>query len=270
MTSETRPPVKFEKPPVVEVVASVAFQVARPLKTVDFGEYWQSIKDEFPNVEEAPPVQLIVEGSGAGVQFNLEMAEMPPLRRVWFASSDGQRLIQLQEDRFLFNWKLVSSENKYPSFAVIFPEFRKRFEELKKYLKSTGREDLNILQLELTYVNLIPTDESSKISMGMVLEDHKMSQGDRFLPEPAAFQWNTSYVMPNNEGKLHFSARKVQSQQDATKIAIRLDFTARGMPQDHSELGLDNWFSMAHEWITQGFADSTSKDIQKTIWKRVS
>ena len=265
MPAEARPPVKFENPPVVEVVAGVSFKLAQPLQTVDIGSYWNQIRINFPNVAEAAPIQNIVEGSGLP-SVELQMLNVPPLRRVWFSSANGQRLLQLQDDRFLFNWKRLDKKNEYPSFDSIFPEFLQKYEEFKEFLKRLGRGDLNITQLELTYVNIFPLEGTAGIT---VLSDHVMLGEKRFLPEPESFQWNTSYKLPDDEGRLHVSAQKVHANQDPSKQAIRYDLVARGLPKDVSWDGQISWFKLGHEWITRGFADTTSKEAQ-TVWKRVS
>jgi uncharacterized protein (TIGR04255 family) len=52
---------KFDKPPVTEVVLGLAFKDL-PLQVGHVGLFWQKVRDEFPNIEERPPLGLIIEG----------------------------------------------------------------------------------------------------------------------------------------------------------------------------------------------------------------
>jgi hypothetical protein len=118
-----------------------------------------------------------------------------------------------------------------------------------------------VRQLEMTYFNVIKGTSTD------FLIDHQRLQGaDRFLPEPEAVNWRTQYVLPESMGRLHMAALSRRNVATGEK-AIQLELTARGMPRDaHSEPACDGWFDLAHEWITQGFADITSPALH-TAWR---
>jgi hypothetical protein len=55
------------------------------------------------------------------------LALKAPLPRSWFRSADGHGLIQLQRDRFVYNWKRETPEDgPYPSYDVVVVEFERR------------------------------------------------------------------------------------------------------------------------------------------------
>jgi uncharacterized protein (TIGR04255 family) len=97
-----RAPVKFDRPPVVEVACGVLFAGQSPIKTVHIGEFWHRIKDEFPRFEDALPLMPMVEGTDVSLE-DFGWSSLPPLRRAWLLNEDGSNLIQVQQDRFLFN-----------------------------------------------------------------------------------------------------------------------------------------------------------------------
>jgi uncharacterized protein (TIGR04255 family) len=55
----TSTPVKFDRPPVAEVACGILFGTTVPLRAAHIGLYWQRIRDEFPRIEEAPPLSPV-------------------------------------------------------------------------------------------------------------------------------------------------------------------------------------------------------------------
>ena len=93
----------LEKPPIVEVVCGVQFDVM-DLDPLILGVYWDNRRDEFPQRSLQPAV---VEGAGF-VLGNL------PLRSV-FVAADQVHVLQIQHDRFFMNWRAIGKA--YPRFS---------------------------------------------------------------------------------------------------------------------------------------------------------
>ncbi len=266
--------VKFDRPPVVEVACGILFETTRPLRSAHVGLYWQGIRDEFPRLEDVAPLPPVIESKGhgpTGMAF-LGIGPLPPLRRTWFVSADGRNLIQVQGDRFLFNWKKSGDQDHYPSYEEVVERFNGY---LGKFLVFLGREGLGsptYRQFELTYVNQIPIGQMPDgfaVRETAVLVDHvPEARPDRFLPEPESINWTSVYPLPNTEGRLHATARSGFSQL-GTRI-LHLEMTARGIPSEPSEAKRQDWFDQAHSWITRGFADLTAPDVQRQVWKRTA
>lgn len=268
----TEPRIRFENPPVVEVVFGVQFKSEQPLTTTHFGLYWDRfLQKEFPNVTDQPPLSPVIEAVGSKLNFQLEFGDMPPLRRVWFATPDGHRLLQLQEDRFHYNWKRSEQAEPYPGYDSIVPEFQQRFSEFQRFMSDAGLGRLQLSQFELTYVNHIDRSGENEdvIDYGSLLVDHFCAERtDRFLPPAEIINWATSYPLPRSEGRLHINARTATRAADERRI-LRLDLTVRGIPSSNPSENMMGWLGAAHEWITRGFADSISDDLQKA-WGRIS
>jgi len=116
------PIVKFDKAPLSEVVGGVEFN-APDFSSIHFGLYWQTIRDRFPTPPlDKPPI--------GGIEI---MASVPRLRRVWFESSDRKRFVQLQTDRFHYNWKGRSKEDEYPHFDVLYPCFKQEWDTFQQW-----------------------------------------------------------------------------------------------------------------------------------------
>ena len=90
---------------------------------------------------------------------------MPPLviqgapqpERILLINEGDDRIIQLQNDRFHYNWRKRGGD--YPSFAKIYPEFRPRLQTFEDFVRDSGLEAPLYNQWELTYFNSIPKGE---------------------------------------------------------------------------------------------------------------
>ncbi len=265
--------VRFKRPPVVEVVCGILFGTPRPLRGAHVGLYWQRVCSDFPRIEEAPPLPPVIERQAPGpATLSLGIRLIPPLRRTWLLSADGRNLIQVQEDRFIFNWKKAAAGDDYPSYEHVIEGFNRHLAGFLEFLDTEEIGPPSYLQFELAYVNHIhlgETPDRFAVSPTRIFVDHvRAASVGRFLPEPEAVNWNTAYPLPNGEGRLHTAARSVLSPQ-GTPI-LELEMTARGLPADASDATRQAWFDQAHVWITQGFADITASDIQRSVWGRIA
>ncbi|WP_174874895.1 TIGR04255 family protein [Vogesella oryzae] len=266
-------PVKFENPPIVEVVCGVLFSSQSTIQTAHIGAFWESVRNDFPITEDAPPLLPVLEESGPVTVASFELSELPPLRRTWMASEDGRTLIQVQQDRFLFNWKRISDDDAYPSYQVVIKRFEDCLARFVEFCSSVGVGSLAYRQYELTYVNHIGQGNGlDRVGLDALFVDHiRKVEVDRFLPPPDAIGWTSVYSFPNDQGRLHVAMQSAQSQQPSMEKIIRLDLTARGISSDTTELGRSCWFNMAHDWITRGFADITNPILHDDHgWRRTS
>jgi uncharacterized protein (TIGR04255 family) len=216
----------------------------------------------------------MIEGQGGSsvVDFSIGFGLMPSLRRTWLLSEDGRSLLQIQEDRFLFNWKKASADDKYPSYDEVVAAFEGRLGEFENFLILDGVGQPIYRQFELTYVNHIligSNDAGLEVDENRLLVDHfRDAHERRFLPTPEGINWTTVYALPNQEGRLYVTAQST-SAPDGRRI-LRLDMTARGMTEEVSAAARRTWFDQAHVWITHGFVDVTAPEIQQTIWERTA
>jgi len=266
-------PVKFDNPPVTEVACSVLFSLPQPLKSTFVGLYWQAIRRDFPKIDEAPPVPPAFESPIPGhFSASFQFGNLPAMRRHWFSNADATRLIQVQEDRFIFNWKKAPSDLAYPSYEVVMKEFEDHFAQFTQFLKSENLGTPTPRQYELVYTNFVtPQNGLDEVSKTGLLVDHiPDSSRERFLPQAEMFNWVTSYPLPDNWGRLHIQGQTAIAPP-ALNLIIRLDLIARGIPPNQPEVSRRAWFDLAHEYITHGFADSTAPVLHSDrFWKRTS
>jgi len=258
MTNENLLP-DYDEPPVIEVVCGVHFQRIDSLIAPYLGLLWEKIRKEFPLCKEVAPLAPVIERFGANDQSTAELAipDILSLSRIWFESQDGNGLIQVQRDRFLHNWKKEHDKDEYPHFDFVIKNFRTNFETFKAFIKENNLGSIQLLQCELTYVNHIPQGEAWT----------KLSDTQRFLPTLEACNWQTSFVLPEREGRLRTSIRLGKRRSDNHPI-ILFELTARGIGTDKNDSGIWPWFDLAHKWIVEGFTDLTSKEVQQNVWRR--
>lgn len=96
-------PRHLRQPPIVEVVCGFVFEPVAGLDAVATGLYWHRCRPEYPTKQIQPAV------GGPAIGFGVA-----PMR-TWLISKDGDHVLQVQQDRFYFNWKRVGN-GEYPHF----------------------------------------------------------------------------------------------------------------------------------------------------------
>lgn len=264
----TRKPVKFENPPVVEVICGVLYKELPKLRLPHLGVFWSTVRDAFPQPDEKPPLAPVIESFPPvlGASQAMEWIDLPA-PRLWLLSADGRQLLQLQKDRFLYNWKREASDDgNYPSFDKIFVEFEKWYSKFSDFVREQQLGDIEARQFELTYVNHIThANGLNVVNQSRAFVDMLRSDsGNRFLPAPETINWRTTYSMPREQGRLHMSA--FTGLVGGSPI-LRIDLTARGISVERNDASRREWFALGHEWITHGFVDATSPELHQ-IWGR--
>src|ERR1700736_5514546 len=131
-------PIKYQTPPVTEVAFSASFETPKPMSAAFIGIFWAQIREDFPKLTENSPLPIVTESpkdsvSTATLQMQVQMLNLPPLRRTILTSHDGRRLIQIQQDKFISNWKRGESST-YPDFEAALVVFDSMLGRLSKAL----------------------------------------------------------------------------------------------------------------------------------------
>ena len=262
---------EFNNPPVVETVLSLQFRPLKGFEIPHFGLYWANIKNEYPKYEIQPPLSHIIERFGReeirppGVEVNIAPA---PEVRCWFLNQSENRLIQIQKDRFIYNWKKMSDNEEYPRYDNIKTSFIKEWNKFCNFLKRDNFDEPVVNQCEIIYVNHFEKGKGWK-SYG---ELHKIFtywsevSSSGFLPEPEMVSFTVRYVMPERKGRLYMFVQPGIRRKDAKEV-LQLQVIARGRPDSSRIDDILRWFDMGHEWIVQGFTDFTTEYMHQ-LWGR--
>lgn len=118
-TKERHPLPDYDNPPVVETVLGVQFDRLPGFKNGHLGAFWKSLDaDEWPVVQDVPPLSPQFErfdksaNWAQGIQLQLTQ---DPACRLQIKNKDGDRMIQLQNNRLHFNW-LGEGGGRYPRY----------------------------------------------------------------------------------------------------------------------------------------------------------
>lgn len=275
--SDVRQPLpEFDNPPVVEVALSVQFETLANLRTPQIGLLWQQFRDRFPKTEEHPPLDPVLERFGvpqtAREGFRIQVLPAPPVPRCWFLNQHGTELVQVQQDRFVHNWRKVGEHDAYPRFEHIRSTFETEVTRFRDFVAHNQLGDFSPNQCEVTYVNHVLSGEGwkSHSQIADVLSVFSDQYSDSFLPQPEDGLLSVRFVIPDVAGqplgRLHVSIEPAYRTADDAPMFL-LTLTARGRPTSDGIPGVLAFLDIGREWIVRGFTSITTGKMHN-IWKR--
>lgn len=250
---------EYEKPPVIEVVCGIRFEPLPEFRVGHFGLFWSELRGDFPKCENAPPLGLAPD--------MVDMSAGVIMPRAWLISESEEFLIQLQHNRFLFNWRRRSDDAEYPRYVSIIRSFWDRLEQFEQFCNRERLGDVVPVEMELTYINHIPCEDGPATAkhLGTIVPDAAWNApAHAFLPEPSVMAWRADFDMPHQAGRLSAKLNPAHRNRDGTAIVV-LEMSARG-PGVETRTSQRQWFDLAHEWVVAGFADLTSDQVQRNLW----
>lgn len=258
----------FENPPVVETVLSVQFEPLPLLQTAYIGLLWNEYRSSFPKTEERPPLEPVVEqfpeSPTARVGLKFQAVENFPALRVWFINDKGSEMIQVQNDRFIKNWRAVDRD-PYPHYENFRPNFDRDYRILVDFLAKNQLGTPRVNQCEVTYVNHILAGEGWE-RYGDADKIFSFWRSPDLVPPgvPEDIRLHTRFVIPGAGGepvgRLHVDLQPAVRTSDNHPMYV-LHLTARGRVGD----GVD-FFDIGREWIVLAFERLTTSTMHR-IWR---
>ena len=149
-TDDARPLPSYTDPPVIEAYLGVEFDVHPWLSPTNLFAAWEIWRESYPQVSVQQP----------GPSFpNLGVGLIhlgPPPIRLWMLDTSGNHLVQLQEDRLLLNWRRLTSDEGYPRFDSLLPEYLGLWTSLTSWLAQRTQPPPTCRVVEMGYVNSVP------------------------------------------------------------------------------------------------------------------
>ena len=276
--AEARPQLPdFTNPPVIEVALSVAFQPLDGYTTAHSGLFWHRVADRFPRAQQQPPLTIPAEHESTKPPDEVP-AEAPfqlldlPQPRIWLVTEDDSELIQLQGDTFAQNWRKSRPEQPYPRYEHVLKRFEDGFRSFATFTEEQQLGSPKPLRCEVTYVNHVLSGDvwQDFSELHKVLSACSSLKGTTFLPEPDESRFSAKFSMRDRNGqfvgRLTVSAKPAFRRSDKHPLFI-LTLTARGKPVGTGAEGVLTFFDIGREWIVQGFADLTTRDMHM-LWGR--
>jgi uncharacterized protein (TIGR04255 family) len=261
---------EFDDPPVVETVLSAQFEPLPTVQTAHLGLLWGEYQTTFPRLGEHPALEPVIEQfperPAGRMGLRLQTFENPPIPRLSFANEQGNEMIQVQNDRFIKNWRKEGDEEQYPRYEkTIRPHFGRDFDVFLAFLQKNRLGTPRVNQCEVTYVNHIVTgkgwDQYGDIEK--IFSFWRPPTGTPPGP-PEDLRLHSRFVIPGDAGRpigrLHVDLQPAIRIMDNLPMYV-LHLTARGQIGD----GLA-FFDVGREWIVRAFKKLTTEPMH-TIWR---
>lgn len=271
MQPPQKPLPEFRYPPVTETVLGVQFDRLPNFSALHCGMFWEKVRNDYPKYSAMPPLGAAFEEFPDPIehQFSvgMEMNVEPPCR-YWLMDDSTTRLIQIQPDRFITNWRQVKGDEEYIRYVAFKPTFEKEWKRFSEFLRLENFSSPAINQCEVLYVNHVELNNVIP-DVGAIdqLVKYWTPQKYEFLPRPEMISVTMNYVMPEERGRLHVTLEPKIRRRDR-KVVLQLSLLARGKPASSDLRDVLDWFDLGREWIVRGFAELTTKSMH-TRWERL-
>ncbi len=199
----TSPTTTEHTPPVDEVVIGLSFKSiseAMPQATVILRD---NLKEQYPLLqyqprlaEPAPFTMSISQTLNPPSPLNFAPSTQDSFSRIWFVSEDDSRIVQLQSDRLVVNWRRRATD--YPGFDAVLSRFFVAHQLLCSSLKNEAAIEPTLL--EVTYYDWFP---QSTMPQAKALNFAKAAvfEVDYAKVVPESQDWTSTFVI-NRTGHL--------------------------------------------------------------------
>ena len=263
--------VTFERPPVTEVGLAIQFEKA-VIDLAVLAEFTGRVSSDFPNREQHPPLPPMSEDFSVPPRMQALALEIGPpfvLPRSWFVTEDGSHVLQLQEDRFVFNWRRPTPDHaEYPRYRLLREQFRQRLVDLVESITATKKHVPPTNFCEVLYANQIDAEGSGDRShreLGEILVPVKARPEFEFLRASEDSQYQARFRIITNSGdprgRLYLSAVPAFRPDESPIYTVNL--TSRLIPQNDSQDEPWESLNLGREWIVKGFVDLTTEEMHQ-------
>lgn len=263
---------EFEKPPLVEVALSVQYDPIPSFQCTHVGLLWKECFSDFPHTRQLPAIEPVYEKMGArqiAGTPRIELLTSEPSSRIWILNEQGDELIQVQQDRFIRNWRKISKDGIYPRYENhIKPNFLSDFTKFTTYLKDNEVGDVVPNQCEVTYINHLTYDgyDHSKLTEMISIVNASYNHVGNIQFEDSRLNFRNIILDEENhfQGRLHLNIEPAFRSEDDMPIAV-LSLTARGKPLSSDQAGIEAFFDIGREHIVNNFKAITTKKMH-SLW----
>ena len=255
---------KYKNSPVIETVLGVEFKPIIGWQIPHFGLYWNRIRHKYQNCSVQPPLPEQVERFSkepATITINLPAHNDV---RCWFFDENQNWLLQVQNNRFISNWKRKTPA--YPAYEGFCDRFDDQWDRFRDFLSKEGLGTPEILQCEISYVNHIELERDFE-GLDQIFPVWRGFPEGNMLSKPEAIAFNTVYIIPENIGRLYIAMQPVVRHADL-KTVIQLAVTAKVKVASKEGYDLKRALKIAHEHVVNGFTNFTSFKMHE-LWERV-
>jgi uncharacterized protein (TIGR04255 family) len=245
--------ISYKNAPLVEVI--IGIQLAEDIISNEFifEFYSEYLKKSFPKIQEHQPLPAIVETKDASPHYTIQDGFNS---RKFFIEEQSHRLLQIQSNRILFNWRALEQGESYPHYENVLNEFNIILGKIEEKLNKFD----NINQLELTYVDHIVIEDFGldTFNLGQVISFLGLDQDLKTL------NFVYSIWHPAVQGNVNVNIKSAIRNSDQKKIIV-FESTCRGSKNQNQSN--DQWFNTAHKILLDLFENSITNKA-KELWKK--
>ena len=260
----------FEAPPVSETLLGVEFAPLARWRIPHFGLFWHLIRDEYPRCDVkpslAPQDEVFGEQSVPPLarRIQLEFLQQPEVR-CWFQDSGESRLLQVQSDRFIHNWRKQPSLDVYPRYGQVRSRFETEWMRFQEFLAAEKLGPATVAQCEVTYVNHFERGRewASLSDLSKVVTFWNGTSATH--PDPESVETVMSFVRGSTRLRVQLQHAM---RRDLAEI-VSFSLSARGRPGGGQPKHILQWMDEARSWIVNSFAELTTPAMHQ-LWKRRS
>jgi uncharacterized protein (TIGR04255 family) len=218
---------------------------------------------EYPFIQYQPRLLTGLEPLSDEPQY-VNPATVPPQGsgRTWLIGRDDSVLVQLQDDRIIFNWR--NRGRPYPHYDVLLETFLQLYSTYQAVLQDAGEGSVQAMQLEFGYINWTQLKVEEFLRPG--------ASANLDIPEvdtqPTQQQWAGNYLVRRDSvpiGRLTAmcTAAIRLSGTPATGSRLELSFKAPISP-DASIEEIRSAFGLAHSTTVLAFTQLTTDGAHET------
>lgn len=266
----------FENPPLIETALGVQFDPLPNLDVPRLGLLWQRFKETLPVVQQQPPLDPVIERAGARAQparLTLQISQQPLLPRCWFLDDAGGQLLQVQQDRLIWNWRKTSDQDAYPRYDDwVRPRFIEQFDKFLSFLREEQVGDFRPNQCEVIYVNHIASGQgwTKHSDLDKVFVGWSSSYGRNVSLELETVQLACQHTINDDSGgflgRLHVGIESVFRKADDHPLFV-MTLTARGKPLSSDREGVLGFLDLGRHQIVKTF-DAATTQLMHQIWRK--
>jgi uncharacterized protein (TIGR04255 family) len=242
----------YENPPLNEISAGVQFEPLTQWQSRHVGQFWSEIRKEFPTTEDQLPI------------FEMEQPQilrLPPLRRTFLVSEDQNFVVQLQETRFIFNWRKRRDGDVYPRFEAFFGKFLHYWGLFSEFVQRERVGNLKPTKYELSYINHI---EQFEAPLAITAERYVKMLGwsdlkSQFLTPPTGLSVVWTFALPEQMGFGQANLGQGVRLDGRAVLLFSMSCSGAASPK----ISINEWFLAAHVWLAKGFAELTTDTARK-------
>jgi len=261
----------FISPPIGEVAYSVQFEPLGQFHLGFIGLLWgERYRQDYPSIEHDEMLSHEIERFGAKNLNRLfprfELLDSIPVPRIKMINPDSDRFIQIQKDRFVFNWrKAPGKDTVYPRYHTLKSMFSSELEKFESFVSANQLGFLKFNQIEITNVNYIPAETYSFSEVFNGLTCGTSLPCSDLKEETFAYQIrHVIYSEHKPIGRLYTNITKENKVSDGSEVFV-LRLTARAHPVAQDRASAMDTLDALRAHINLSF-DSFTSEKMHNLW----